>query len=157
MQKHITQSPVFHPWLYGAATVMDVIVGVLLSRQFTDLWLILLSWVGSVVVVTIVMVLLYRHFLAGDIILTEQGIREERRWKPAQTPWADVIQAAAIETQSTRVLVLLRSGGIPMRNEVGNFWFFLRNPGKVIFLPDDKFTRAFVETYYGELEYYCSK
>ena len=56
---------------------------------------------------------------------------------------------AAIRYDATRILVLVERGGFPMENGKDRFRFFLRNPRKLVFLPDDKFTRAYVAEFYG--------
>lgn len=158
--KHITQCHKMTPWYcWGTFFLLWFLYSILatwLSDRISvpkDNFL----GVGIGFLVCGVMVFgIYRVLLNGDIVLTDRGVEIQSRIRRS-CAWKNCAQVIAMRYDNERILVLLKSGGSPMKLGDKEFWFFLRNPGKVIFLPDDKFTRSFVETYYGKLDFDCPK
>lgn len=152
-KRHITQPPCMTPWYaLGSFFFLWFWYAVLCGRflpEWTDHFLV--KWLG-VMILSILIFYFHRIFLWGDVVLTEGGIRCCRRFGSSFLPWDDVIQVCAIRYSTQRILVLLKKGGVPMKEGNDHLWFFLRNPRKVIFLPDDKFIRAFVAAYYGAID-----
>ena len=157
---HITQCHVMTPWYFwGTFFLLWFLYSVLsgwLHVQFgipeDTLW----GRCIGIIVCGVIIFLVHRFLLDGDIILTDQGVEVRGRISRA-CAWKNCAQVIAMRYDGERVLVLLKSGGAPMKKGKSNFGFFLRNPGKVIFLPDDQFTRYFVEAYYGPLDLDQSK
>ena len=150
-QQHITQCHVMTPWYAWGTFFLLWVVYSILSACFgisTDtFW----GCCLGVLVCGVIVFLVHRFLLDGDIVLTDRGVEVRGRIRRA-CAWKNCVQVVAMQFDRERILVLLKSGGWPMKEGKTNFGFFLRNPGKVIFLPDDKFTRAFVEHYYGPLD-----
>ena len=149
-KQHITTPPCFYPWFqYGSyflSWLLYMAVTIPLFPRFADsFW----AFPVGIIVCGIVTFLIGMRFLWGDIILSADGVKCCRRIRDRVLRWENVIQVAAIRYDATRILVLVQKDGIPMKNGKDRFRFFLRNPRKLVFLPDDKFTRAFVADYYG--------
>ena len=149
-KQHITTPPCFYPWFqcgsYFATWLVYMAVTIPLFPRFADsFW----AFPVGIIVCGIVTFLIGMRFLWGDVILSAEGVKCCRRIRDRVLRREDVIQVAASRYDATRILVLVERGGFPMENGKDRFRFFLRNPRKVIFLPDDKFTRAYVAEYYG--------
>ena len=149
-KRHITQPPFMTPWfMLGSFFILWFWFAFGVGRlipQWSDNWLV--KWAGFVVI-SLGLFCLHRFLLWGDVELTERGIKCHRRIGSSFLPWSEVAQVCAIRYSSTRVLVLLKKGGRPMKSGNDHLLFFLLNPRKVVFLPDDKFTRSFVAEFYG--------
>lgn len=149
--QHITQCHVMTPWYSWGTFFLLWFVYSILSAHFgipTDtFW----GCCLGLVVCGVIVFLVHRFLLDGDIVLTDRGVEVRGRIRRT-CAWKNCAQVIAMQFDRERILLLLKSGGYPMQNGKSNFGFFLRNPGKVIFLPDDKFTRAFVKTCYGDLD-----
>ena len=152
-KRHITQPPCMTPWfMLGSFFILWFWFAFSVGRlipEWSDNWLV--KWAGFVVI-SLVLFCLHRFLLWGDVELTERGIKCHRRIGNSFLPWAEVAQVCAIRYGSTRVLVLLKKGGRPMKSGNDHLLFFLLNPRKVVFLPDDKFTRSFVAEFYGPVD-----
>lgn len=152
MDKHITHCSIMTPWYsWGTFFLLYFFYCVLATRFWipTDT---ALGFCVGVLACSVAVSLIHRFLLDGDVVLTDWGVEVRGRIRRS-CAWKNCTQVIAMRYDRERVLVLLKSNGSPMKKGEENFWFFLRNPGKVIFLPDDKFTRAFVRTYYGEPDF----
>ena len=149
-KEHITTPPCFYPWFqYGSYFVTWLVymaVTIPLFPGFADsFW----AFPVGIIICGIATFLIGMRFLWGDIILSEVGVKCCRRIGDRILRWEDVIQVAAIRHDSTRILVLVEKGGTPLKSTRDHLRFFLLNPRKLVFLPDDKFTRAYVAEFYG--------
>lgn len=155
MEKHITRCSVMTPWYaWGTFFTLWFFYAVLsgwLSARFGIPEDHFLGYTIGVILCGVIVMLVHRFLLEGDIVLTARGVEVRGRIRRV-CAWKNCAQVVAMRYDRERVLVLLKSGGHPMKEGKTNFGFFLRNPGKVIFLPDDKFTRAFVAEHYGALD-----
>ena len=152
-KEHITTPPCFYPWFqYGSyflTWLVYMAVTIPLFPRFADsFW----AFPVGIIVCGIVTFVVGMRFLWGDIILSEEGVKCCRRIGNRSLRWEDVIQVAAIRHDSTRILVLVEKGGTPLKSTRDHLRFFLLNPRKVVFLPDDKFTRSFVAEFYGPVD-----
>ena len=149
-KRHITQPPCMTPWfMLGSFFILWFWFAFSVGRlipEWSDNWLV--EWAGFLVI-SLGLFYLHRFLLWGDVELTDRGSKCQRRIGNSCLPWAEVAQGCAIRYGSTRVLVLLKKGGRPMKSGNDHLLFFLLNPRKVVFLPDDKFTRSFVAEFYG--------
>lgn len=153
--KHITQCSVMTPWYaWGTFFALWFLYSVLSGWLYARFGIPedhFLGYTIGVIICGVIVMLVHRFLLEGDIILTDRGVQIRSRIRRS-CAWKNCAQVIAMRYDRDRILVLLRSGGSPMKSGEGSFLFFLRNPGKVIFLPDDKFTRAFVAAHYGALD-----
>lgn len=149
MEQHITK-PISSFWLHMAA-----LTAVFFLLRFMDpiqsLLLKVLFFLVVVVIVSIVSSKIELYLFGYEIILSDKGIETTGRIGAKITAWDDIIQVGVMEEGMTKVLVLIKKGGKPMGEKTLQDWFILRNPWKLIWPPDDKFTRAFVAKYYGPL------
>ena len=149
-RQHITQTPCFYPWFeYGSFFLFWFIYVILTVRFLPNFAESFWRYPVGILVCGGVTFLLGMRFLWGDIILSEDGVKCCRRIGNRFLRWEDVIQVAAIRHDSTRILVLVEKGGTPLKSTRDHLRFFLLNPRKLVFLPDDKHTRAFVAEFYG--------
>lgn len=147
MERHITQKPIFTPWLMAMSYPVCIAVLCLMERP---------GFLAAVVCIAITVLLLTsldRFCFDGDIILTADGVETTCRVGKRKLAWKAFCQIGAMREDGTDILVLVRLGGKPMGEKTLPLWFFLRNIGKVIYLPDDQFTRAYVAKYYGPLDF----
>ena len=152
-KKHITTTPCLPPWFeYGSFFLFWFIYVILTVRFLPNFAESFWRYPVGILVCGGASFLLGMRYLWGDIILSERGIKCHRRIGSRFLPWSEVAQVCAIRYSSTRVLVLLKKGGRPMKSGNDHLLFFLLNPRKVIFLPDDKFTRSFVAEFYGPVD-----
>ena len=147
-KQHITTTPCLTPWYSWGSFFLFWLIYMAVTIPFFpnfagSFW----SFPVGIIVCGVSSFLLGMRYLWGDIALGQRGVTVSRRIGTLFLPWEDVAQVAAIRHESTRVLVLLKKGGVPFNGS--HFFFFLRNPGKVVFLPDDKFTRAFLREFYS--------
>ena len=152
-KQHITTTPCFPPWFeYGSfflSWLLYMAVTIPFFPNFAEsFW----AFPVGIIVCGIATFLLGMRFLWGDITLDGRGVTVSRRIGVRSLRWEDVIQVAAIRHDRTRVLVLVEKGGKPMKSGKNHLLFFLCNPRRLIFLPDDKFTCAFVAEYYGSAD-----
>ena len=149
-KRYITQTPCFYPWFeYGSFFLFWFIYVILTFRFLPSFAESFWRYPVGILVCGVVTFLLGMRFLWGDIILSEDGVKCCRRIGNRFLRWEDVIQVAAIKHDNTQILVLVEKGGVPMKKPKSHFLFFLCNPRKLVFLPDDKHTRAFVAEFYG--------
>ena len=149
-KNHLTTTPCLTPWFsWGSFFLFWFFYTVLTIRLFPGFAESFWRFPVGILVCGGASFLLGMRFLWGDILIDERGVECQRRIGNTFLPWADVIQVAAIKHDSTRVLVLVKKGGVPLKSTKDHLFFFLRNPRKIIFLPDDRFTRAFVAEFYG--------
>ena len=152
-KQHITTTPCFSPWYeYGSFFLFWFFYVVLTTRLFPGFAESFWGFPVSILVCGGASFLLGMRFLWGDILLDERGVKCCRRIGNSFLRWEDIIQVAAIRHDATRVLVLVKKGGVPLKSTKDHLLFFLRNPRKLVFLPDDKFTRAFVTEFYGPVD-----
>ena len=149
-RQHITQTPCFYPWFEYGSFFLSWLVYMALTIPFfpgfaESFW----AFPVGIIFCGVVTFLLGMRFLWGDIILSEKGVKCCRRIGNRFLRWEDVIQVAAMRHDSTRILVLVEKGGTPLKSSRDHLRFFLLNPRKLVFLPDDKHTRAFVAEFYG--------
>ena len=149
-KRYITQTPCFYPWFeYGSFFLFWFIYVILTFRFLPSFAESFWRYPVGILVCGGATFLLGMRFLWGDIILSEDGVKCCRRIGNRFLRWEDVIQVAAIKHDNTQILVLVEKGGVPMKKPKSHFLFFLCNPRKLVFLPDDKHTRAFVAEFYG--------
>lgn len=140
--------------LWADMTVFAIcLVALHLADRAGSFWLGLLLTVAVGVPASYLLAAIDTYLLGSDIILTADGVETTGRIGAKKTPWDGFCQIGACQEDGTPVLVLVRSGGKPMGEKTLPDWFRFRNPGKLIYLPDDKFTRAFVAEYYGPLDF----
>ena len=159
-KQHITQCHVMTPWYaWGTFFFLWFLYSVLfgwLAARFGIPEDTFLGYTIGIIVCGVIVILGYRILLDGDIVMTDRGVKVQGRIRRS-CAWKNCAQVIAMRYDRDRVLVLLKSGGVPMKEGKSNFGFFLRNPGKIIFLPDDKFTRSMVERCYGPLDLELTK
>lgn len=151
-EKHITRRPITSPWGYLMdALILFPLVSVI-SRHCT-------FWVGSLIVLVLIAVVgiasvqLDLALFGQELILSSEGIEGTGRIGRKLVPWSDFIQAGTLTYDETNVLVLVRKGGHILGERTLRQWFIYGNPGKLVFLPDDKLVREFVARYYGPLDF----
>lgn len=152
-KQHITQTRADSPWPTCVFAVVLIAAWFPIGNCVKTLWLLILAWIVWIVIGAVLWGLLSTYLFLGDIVLSPEGIRRTRRLKTKDVPWNDIIQAIAMEYGNENVLVLVKRGGYQWNGKVSRRWFFFRNPAKIIFLPDDQFTRRFVADYYGPLDF----
>lgn len=152
MKPHITNKPILSLWFYMGSLILTIHI-LAFTVSFQSLLLEVLFLVVVISLVSMVSVHIELYLFGTEMILSDQGIETTGRIGAKITVWDDIIQAGALEQDATNVLVLVKRGGKPLGEKAMKKWFIFRNPGKLIWLPDDKFTRAFVEEYYGPLNF----
>ena len=150
-EKHITQRPIMTPaWMIFDLSMFLLAV---LATDKMSFW----PGLALKLLVVILVVLVPVHvdvFLFGtELMLSPDGIKTMGRIGTKQILWSDFIQAGTLTWDYTNVLVLVRRGGRTMKELTPKRWFVYGNPGKLVFLPDDKFTRAYVTEFYGTIDF----
>lgn len=151
-EKHVTRRPITSPWGFILDAMILFPLASIISRHCTfwvGLWIVLML----IVIVGFTSVHLDLALFGQELILTSAGIEGTGRIGRKLVPWSDFIQAGALTHDDTNVLVLVRKGGHIMGARTIRQWFIYGNPGKLVFLPDDKLTREFVARYYGPLDF----
>lgn len=152
MKQHITNKPIPSLWFHMGSLILTIYI-LAFTVSFQSRLLEILFFVVVITLVSMVSAHIELYLFGSEMILSDQGIETTGRMGVKKTAWNEVIQVGAMERDMTQVLVLVKSGGKPMGEKVLENWFILRNPGKLIWLPDDKFTRAYVARYYGSLDF----
>lgn len=150
-EKHITQRPITTPtWMIFDLSMFLLAVLATDKMSFWPGLVLKLLVVISAAIATVHMDV----FLFGtELILSPDGIKTMGRIGTKQILWSDFIQAGTLTWDYTNVLVLVRRGGRTMKELTPKRWFVYGNPGKLVFLPDDKFTRAYVAAFYGSIDF----
>ena len=86
------------------------------------------------------------------VILTEEGIREKKGRKKKMIRWDEIIQVSAYTYSWKPALILVPADGYKLQKEDRLIQFYMRNKGKLIYLPDEEITRRFVAECYGPLD-----
>lgn len=157
LERHVTKCNVMTPWYQFGAFFLLWFFYAIAVRQFPQFFSFLcdanLDILVGILACGLITIFTYQFFLQGDIILTATGVETQSRIKYYSMAWKDCIQAVSTHYMDTQILILLKSGGSPMKERENKVWFLLRNPGRVIFLKDDELNRTFVVTYYGPLDF----
>lgn len=151
-EKHITQRPITSPWWFFLDVVILFPSVSIISRHCT-FWVGLLIVLGLIAVVGITSVKIDLVLFGQELILSAEGIEGTGRIGGKLVPWSGFIQAGAMTHDYANILVLVRKGGHVMGERTLRQWFLYGNPGKLVFLPDDKLTREFVARHYGPLDF----
>ena len=151
-EKHITQRPAISLWghvvyIIVGCTMVDVI------EIHLTFWSGLFVLLAVLIGVEIASVHINKFLFGTELILSSEGIETQGRIGRKLTSWSDFIQAGTLTWDYTNVLVLVRRGGRTMKERTPKRWFVYGNPGKLVFLPDDKFTRAYVAAFYGSIDF----
>ena len=150
-EKHITQRPIMTPvWMIFDLSIFLLAV---LATDNMSFWPGLALKLLVVILVALVTVHVDVFLFGTELMLSPDGIKTMGRIGTKQILWSDFIQAGTLTWDYTNVLVLVRRGGRIMKERTPKRWFVYGNPGKLVFLPDDKFTRAYVTEFYGTIDF----
>ena len=148
-EKHITQRPITSPaWMIFDLSMFLLAV---LATDKMSFWPGLALKLLVVILVALVTVHVDVFLFGTELMLSPDGIKTMGRIGTKQILWSDFIQAGTLTWDYTNVLV--RRGGRIMKERTPKRWFVYGNPGKLVFLPDDKFTRAYVAEFYGIIDF----
>lgn len=113
----------------------------------------LVIYLALVVVSAVVTLAAYALIFVDHVTLSPEGIVEKNRFRTKTTSWDQIIQAGFMTDQHPKVLVLVKSGGSKRRDRDSNLFFYLRNTGRIIGLPDEPGVAGMVSHCYGAVDF----
>ena len=152
MDRRIVERPVTSPWIRYASFSISLVI-FLLTDEIGMWWLEVLIVIGAVSVLSFLGARLDVFLFGRQVIITDNGVETTGRIGAKITPWNEIIQVGSMHQDWADALVLVKKGGRIMKEKTWSEWFELRNPGKLIFLPDDEANRAIVLRHYGPLDF----
>lgn len=152
MDRRVVERPVTSPWITYVSFSISLVIW-LLTDEIGIWWLEVLIVIGAVSVLSFLGAGLDVFLFGHRVIITDNGVETTGRICAKITPWNEIIQVGSMHQERADVLVLVKKGGRIMKEKTWSEWFVLRNPGKLIFLPDDEANRAIVHRYYGPLDF----
>lgn len=152
MKQHITNKPIPSLWFQMGSLILTICI-LAFTVSFQSLLLEILFFVVVITLVSMASAHIEQYLFGSEMILSDQGIETTGRIGAKNTAWNEIIQVGAMEQDMTKVLVLVKKDGKPMGEKALEDWFIFRNPGKLIWLPDDMFTRAYIAKNYGPLDF----
>ena len=94
-------------------------------------------------------------YLYPRLVLRPDGVSVRWMLRTRSYQWQDFVQAGILRIvgrgMCTNMIVLLPAGG--SRRGHRDFWFRLRNWGRLIYVPCDHRTRQYVISHYGPLDF----
>lgn len=150
----ITVSSVLTMNWYSLTAIFAVCycISALMNRVETLLWSLVLYLV-MVVIAAVISLLVYAHIFMDQVTLSADGIVQKNRLRTKTTAWDQIIQAGFMSDKSPKVLVLLSNNGSKRKDNDSNLFFYLRNTGKLIAIPDESGAADLVSRCYGPLDF----
>lgn len=150
----ITVSSVLTMNWYSLAAIVAVCgcISTLMNRIESLLWSLVLYLV-LIVIAAVITLILYSRIFMDQVTLSADGIVQKNRLRTKTTTWDQITQAGLMYDKSPKVLVLLRSNGSKRKEHDSNLFFYLRNTGKLIAIPDEPGVAELVNRCYGPVDF----
>ena len=113
----------------------------------------LVIYLALVVVSAVVTLVVYALIFVDHITLSPDGIVEKNRFRTKTTSWNQIIQTGFMTDRHPRVLVLVKTGGSKRKEQDSNLFFYLRNTGRIIALPDESGVAETVSRFCGKPDF----
>ena len=127
-------------------------VSLLTSKVESLLWSLILYFI-LVVISAVVSLLAYALVFMDHVTLSPEGIVEKNRLRTKTTSWDQIIQTGFMTDQDPQILILVKSGGSKRKEQDSNLFFYLRNTGKIIAIPNEPGATDMVGACYGPVDF----